>query len=196
MNFLKVRNSKVLLDATHVAVFLSGVFPIRQDLGGFNHDAVTDVAYMRNFWFRNTPDVWSPTFVQGQSFVDVPPQIANAASEAFKGKSIGNYMSAILMARTVIEASAKEKGITKGNLLSKIDELAAKSFIRADTKEAAHAIREFGNDMAHGDISDPVLSDDADEVLVLMSEILNEIFQGPARVRAIKAKVAARKVKP
>lgn len=164
--------------------------------GGFNNAGVNDISYMKNFWVKNKPEVWSPTFVKGQSFPDVPPHIAKAASEAFKGSSIGNHMSAILMARTVIEASAKEKGITKGNLLSKIDDLAKQSLIRADTKEAAHAIREFGNDMAHGDISDPVYQEDSEEVLVLMSEILNELFQGPARVQAIKAKVAARKAKP
>lgn len=160
------------------------------------HGGTTDVSYMKHYWLSRDPDVWAPTFVAGQAFPDVPDHIAKAASEAFKGNSIGNHMSAILMARTVIEASAKEKGITKGNLLSKIDSLANQSLIRADTKEAAHAIREFGNDMAHGDISDPVLPEDADEVLVLMSEILNELFQGPARVQAIKAKVAARKAKP
>lgn len=148
---------------------------------------------MRVFWSENGPDKWSPPFVGGQVFEDVPPHIASAASEAYKGSSIGNYMSAILMARTVIEASAKEKGVTKGNLLGKIDELANQSLIREDTKQAAHAIREFGNDMAHGDISDPVDAVDADEVLVLMSEVLNELFQGPARVLALRAKVAARK---
>lgn len=57
---------------------------------------------------------------------------------------------------------------------------------------AAHAIRGFGNDMAHGDICDPVDADDAEEVLEIMSEILSELFQSPARVQAIQAKVAAR----
>lgn len=148
---------------------------------------------LRYFWAENEPDSLSPAYVEGQLFEDVPAHIASAAGEAYKGASIGNHMSAILMARTVLEASAKEKGITSGSLLAKIDALAAESLIRADTKEAAHAIREFGNDMAHGDISDPVDADDAEEVLVLMSEVLNELFQGPARVEAIKAKVADRK---
>lgn len=159
-------------------------------------NGVTDISRMKSYWLSHDPEIWAPTHIQGQDFPDVPNHIAEAASEAFKGSSIGNHMSAILMARTVIEASAKEKGITKGTLLGKIDDLAKQSLIRADTKEAAHAIREFGNDMAHGDISDPVYKEDSEEVLVLMSEILNELFQGPARVKAIKAKVAARKAKP
>jgi len=175
---------------------LIGGFTGAEEPGGFNSYGVTDITYMRSFWSRNKPTVWSPRFVKGQSFTDVPRHIAKAASESYKSASIGNHMSAILMARTVIEASAKEKGILKGSLLNKIDELAGKSLIREDTKEAAHAIREFGNDMAHGDISNPVSEEDSEEVLVLMSEILNELFQGPARVQAIKAKVAARKANP
>lgn len=163
---------------------------------GLAHNGTTDVGYMKQYWQSRNPDVWAPTFVEGQDFPDVPEHISLAASEAHKGASIGNHMSAILMARTVIEASAKEKGIASGSLLNKIDELASKSLIRADTKEAAHAIREFGNDMAHGDIANPVHAEDAEEVLVLMDEILNELFQGPARVQAIKAKVAARRAKP
>lgn len=157
-------------------------------------NAMSDVG-MAQFWSQQAPRAWSPSFVEGQVFEDVPTHIQNAASEAYKGASIGNFMSAILMARTVIEASAKEVGITdqKLSLLRKIDEMAKQSLLREDTKEAAHAVRQFGNDMAHGDIADPVDGDDAEEVLILMSEVLNELFQGPARTKALKAKVAARK---
>ena len=118
----------------------------------------------------------------------MPKQIARAAKEAHAAESIRSYMSAILMARTVVEATAKEKRITQGNLVAKIDEMAKQSFIRADTKEAAHEIRHFGNDMAHGDIEDEPDADDVRDVLVLMDEILSEVFQGPAKTARLKAR--------
>lgn len=90
-----------------------------------------------------------------------------------------------------MEATAKERGITKGTLQSKIDELTDKGHVREFTKDAAHELRYLGNDMAHGDFIDPVAADDADAVLDVMAEILNEVFQGPARVQRMKAKRTA-----
>ncbi len=42
--------------------------------------------------------------------------------------------------------------------------------------------------MAHGDILDVPDAEDAAEVLSLMDEVLNEVFQGPARTARIRAK--------
>jgi hypothetical protein len=42
--------------------------------------------------------------------------------------------------------------------------------------------------MAHGDFVDPVDADDADAVLEVMAEILNEVYQGPARVNRMRDK--------
>lgn len=131
---------------------------------------------------------WYPRVGQSPEFPDVPEHIAAAAKEAHSCASVNAPMAAILMARTVVEATAKAKGITSGTLFHKIDELAKQSFVRESTKEAAHEVRHFGNDMAHGDIEDPPSNDDADEVLELMSEVLNEVFQGPARTARIRAK--------
>ncbi|MFB0835666.1 DUF4145 domain-containing protein [Arthrobacter halodurans] len=156
----------------------------------------TEPVYMIPFWSSNDPSAWAPLHVEGQEFVDVPAHVANAASEAYKSHSIENYMSAILMARTVVEAAAKETGVISGSLFNKIDELEKKSLIRPDTKEAAHAIRQFGNDMAHGDIAIAVDAEDSTEVLTFMSEILYELFQGPARISGLKARAAARKQAP
>jgi len=97
-------------------------------------------------------------------------------------------MASILMARTVVEATAKAKGITSGRLVSKIDELATQGLVRNSTKDAAHEIRHLGNDMAHGDIEDSPAQVDVDDVLALMDEVLNEVFQGPARTARVRAR--------
>lgn len=138
------------------------------------------------FFSTYQPTEWAPKYVEGQSFPDVPPHISDAAGEAHKGASAGNFMSAILMARTVIEATAKDKGITEGSLKRKIELMVAGHLIRPHIQEVADEVRHFGNDMAHGDIAVPVTEADTDQVLGLMDEILNEVYQGPARVAAVK----------
>lgn len=134
---------------------------------------------------------WYPSVGDAPEFPDVPVAIAQAAKEAHSSASIGAVMSAILMARTVVEATAKDKGVGAGSLFQKIDALAEASLIRASTKDAAHEIRHMGNDMAHGDIADVPSKDDAKEVLVLMDEVLNEVYQGPARTARLRAKRGA-----
>ncbi|MFP3460067.1 DUF4145 domain-containing protein [Arthrobacter globiformis] len=147
---------------------------------------------MKNFWNNQQPQKWHPTFVEGQVFSDVPQHIAEAAGEAHKSFSIGNLKSTILMARTVVEATAKNKEITSGTLFHKIDALAAANIIQDFTKTTAHAIRSFGNDMAHGDIELPVDQEDANMVLEFMDALLAEVFQNPAKLAALQARVAAR----
>jgi hypothetical protein len=141
--------------------------------------------------FVNTNDAtfaWYPARGSAPEFEDVPEHIARAAREAHSSYSTGALMAAILMSRTVVEATAKEKRITSGNLWSKIDAMQDLEVIRKSTAEAAHEIRHFGNDMAHGDIADLPDADDAETVLQLMDEVLNEVFQGPARTQRIREK--------
>ncbi|MHA7144216.1 DUF4145 domain-containing protein [Arthrobacter sp. TmT3-37] len=155
-----------------------------RDLSEFN--------YTEQYWRDHEADSWTPAWVEGQEPHDVPEHIAKAASEAHRGASGGNHMSAILMARTVIEATAKDKSITTGTLAKKIELMLGAQLVRPHVKEAADEVRHFGNDMAHGDIGIPVERDDAVEVLALMDEILNEVYQGPARTAALRERRLAR----
>jgi hypothetical protein len=100
-------------------------------------------------------------------------------------------MAAILMARTVVEATAKNKGITTGTLAAKINAMKDAGLIRPAIAEQAHEVRFAGNDMAHGDIEAPVEETDSEELLALMAEVLSEVFQGPARLERIRAKRGA-----
>ncbi|MGH3863567.1 DUF4145 domain-containing protein [Actinokineospora sp.] len=117
-----------------------------------------------------------------RSFEDVPDHIAEAASEAHKCLQVGALRAAVQLARSVVEATAKEKGITSGVLASKIEEMHKAHLIRPHVREAAHEIRYLGNEMAHGDFVATVTKEDAVEVLGLMDEVLLEVFQSPARV--------------
>lgn len=144
-------------------------------------------------WLYEQPNVeWYPIRAIGKDFFDVPQHIAEAASEAYKCKSISAYRAAVQLARSVVEAVAKEKGITQGNIFSKINELYNRKFIREHIKDGAHEVRHFGNDMAHGDFVSPVTIEEAELVLILMGEILEEVYQSPARVAKAQAARAAR----
>lgn len=137
---------------------------------------------------------WFPERSVDKDYPDVPTPIADAASEAFACNSAGRCRASVLLARSVIEATAKDKGITTGNLYNKIEALRTAGHIREDVKEAAHEIRFLGNDMAHGDFATTTVEQqEADGIITLMEEILEEVFQGPARVAAIKANRLAKK---
>lgn len=137
---------------------------------------------------------WIPTNAEGRTFEDVPELIASVASEAYKCASVHAYRGAVALARAVVEATAKEKGITSNGIASKIENLHTKGFIREHVKEAAHEVRFGGNEVAHGDLAEDDLDDEeAEEILALMSEILLEVFQSPARVERQRQKRIARK---
>lgn len=141
-----------------------------------------------------TDQEWYPIHAVAKQFPDVPPHIGEAASEAYLCRSISAFRAAIQLARSVVEATAKEKGITQGRLVQKIDQLFDQGLIRQYVREGAHEIRHLGNDMAHGDFIDPVTSEETDLALTLMSEILDEVFQSPARVAKAQAARAARNI--
>src|SRR5215472_9035430 len=61
-------------------------------------------------------------------------------------------LGAVAVARAVVEAVAKDRGITTGNLKSKIDSLHSQGHITASMRDAATEIRFAGNDAAHGDL--------------------------------------------
>jgi hypothetical protein len=136
----------------------------------------------------NPPVEWIPQRPMGRRFEEVPDQISSAASEAFACHSINSNRAAILMARSVIEAVAKDKGFTKGNLLQKIDNLEEANLIHPNIKEMAHGVREFGNDMAHGDFIIPVTEEDAEDVLEFMSLLLSDVYQQPARLERLRSR--------
>ncbi|MEA5052440.1 MAG: DUF4145 domain-containing protein [Propionicimonas sp.] len=125
---------------------------------------------------------WISTGVRGKDFPDVPEEIAASASEAHICSSAGGYRAAILMARSVVEAACKEKGITSGRLVDKLSQLHSGGFINDQVHAEATEIRHMGNDMAHGDFGAPVTEADAQEMLAFMAEVLEEVFQRPARL--------------
>ncbi len=137
---------------------------------------------------------WLPRKGVGKTFDDVPEAIGSAASEVHSCLSINANRAAVALARAVVEATAKEKGITKGRLQEKIDALAAQGLIRDHTRQVAHEVRLDGNEVAHGDLtSQPPDPDEAAETVALMDEVLQEVYQQPARVARVRQNRMRRK---
>lgn len=134
------------------------------------------------------PQPFRPLVVK--TFPDVPAEIAQAASEAHRCMQVSGR-AAVLMARSVIEATAKDKGVTRGSLIEKIDALG--HLVRPHVRDGAHEIRLLGNDMAHGDFAQDVSREDANLVLTLMNEVLDDVYQSPARVQQAQQAREARK---
>jgi hypothetical protein len=132
-------------------------------------------------WGRNVQ--WLPKRGERREFSDVPPQIAEAASEATYCLSMGANRAAGALARAVIEATAKDREAAGKNLADRIDALNLRDF----TKDQAHEIRHFGNDMAHGDFADPVTDEEAAEIIELMCAVLDDVYQAPARLAKVRA---------
>ncbi|GAA1920185.1 DUF4145 domain-containing protein [Nocardioides marmoribigeumensis] len=139
---------------------------------------------------------WFPRHLEVIEFEDVPTHIGEAASEATLCLAVGAYRAAGALARAVIEATAKDKKAEGRNLEKRIDALRDGDHIRKHTQEQAHEIRHFGNDMAHGDFVEPVTKEEAEEVVELMAEVLDEVYQSPARLEKRKAARVAKKAKP
>ncbi len=136
---------------------------------------------------------WQPLTALGKDYRDVPPAIGAAASEVHQCLSIGAIRGAIAIARAVVEATAKDQGITKGNLQQKIDDLEAAGKIRPHTRDAAHEVRLDGNEIAHGDLASvPPDAAEAEEIVALMDEVLEEVYEGPARVARARSSRANR----
>ncbi|MCO7238774.1 DUF4145 domain-containing protein [Aeromicrobium sp. CnD17-E] len=125
---------------------------------------------------------WWPRRIVSQTFEDVPDHIASAASEAYVCLGAGAYRAAGAMARAVVEATAKDKKIVKGQIYDKVESMYEMRLIREHIRDAAHEVRHFGNDMAHGDFVNDVTEAEAEATLELMAEVLNEVYQSPRRV--------------
>ena len=128
---------------------------------------------------RYLPHTWLPLRPMGKEYEDVPKDIASAASEAYSCFSINANRAAVLMARTAIEATAKDKQITDGSLYNKIDAMAKKNIITDQLAEEAHEIRLLGNDMAHGDLAEPVTEEDASDILGFLDSVMDYVYQQP-----------------
>lgn len=124
---------------------------------------------------------WSPPPIRPVDVAFVPARVADYFKEAHDAFSIGAYRAVLLLVRSVIEATAKDREITTGGLVQKINKLYDDGHVRRGTKDMAHALRILGNDMAHGDIDDVPSQEDADDALTIARFVLDDVYVADAR---------------
>jgi len=138
---------------------------------------------------------WWPTQPPVKNYPDsVPEQIASLAAEVHACLGISTCRGAVALARAVVEATAKEKGITVWGIASKIDELYEQHLIYEHVKDAAHEVRLAGNDIAHGDlVTEAITLEEATELVELMDMVLDGVFIAPGKSAAQATRRAERK---
>lgn len=147
---------------------ICGVVPVDEDL------ADDEVVWPKPSGIRDYPDV--------------PEAIGSSANEAHLALAANAARAAVVMARAVIEATAKDKGIKSGSLESKIEQLADQGLISELMRLAADEIRFAGNDAIHGNlIHESISAGDAEDIVSLMDTILERIYQEPAGVERVRA---------
>lgn len=124
---------------------------------------------------------------------EVPPTIGATASEAYVALAVGALRGSIMLARAVVEATCKDRGITSGLLVAKIEQLHRQGFVSPLVKDEAHEIRYAGNDMAHGDLQASIEKEDAADMIALMDNTIQEVYVRPAQLARRQALRAARK---
>lgn len=137
------------------------------------------------------PLEWRPT--GPKHYPGVPPEIASVASEAHACMSAQAHRAAILIARSVIEATAEHSGISGTSLLAMIDRMHAAGLIRSHVHEGAHEIRWLGNNFAHRALTMHVEEADASMTVLLMDDVLEEVYGSKARVNSRTASLRARR---
>jgi len=139
---------------------------------------------------------WIPEAGSGKDYPEVPPTIASTADEAHRCYSIKAYRGAIALARAALEATAKDKGYTKGGLQQKIKDMTDDRLLRSNIGEAADQLRNAGNGVLHADDFEEEDSGgpdnmDAENALWLLDEVLLEVYQSTARLALIKERAEA-----
>lgn len=128
-----------------------------------------------------TVESWSPPPMRPVDTAFIPEGVAGYFKEAHDAFSIAAYRAVLLLVRSVIEATAKDRGITSGNLVQKINKLDGEGHIRHGTRDMAHALRILGNDAAHGDIDETPTQEDADDALTIARFVLDDVYVADAR---------------
>ena len=102
------------------------------------------------------------------------------------------------MFRTVIAQIVADKGSAvakaKRTLFERIEQMVQEKTLWDDFGDWAHHVRDTGNAGAHGEKFDPVTIDQATELQTFIREMLNFLYEQPARRAA--ARPATKKANP
>lgn len=131
-------------------------------------------------------DYWPKPDIEGAPDY-TSPNVSRIFQQAEANKAQKNWDAAGIMYRKVLETATKELGAdlkNEGNLMKRIDLLAANGRLTKDLADWAHQVRIIGNETAH-DECEPEAKDVLD-LANLTRMLLVYLFELPGRVAAMR----------
>jgi hypothetical protein len=121
---------------------------------------------------------------------ELPDDVRENLAEGIRSLNVNNPKAAVIMIRSALQASMRDKGAMGANLRDEIDDLAAKHVIPDALKDWAHEIRSGGNLVAHPSPGDKVNAQDAHELMELAESIFEYLYVVPAEVARRRARLS------
>ena len=122
---------------------------------------------------------------------DIPAQVGSAYSEGMRALSVKAARAAVVMFRGMLAHVVVDKGSTaaqaKHSLYHKIEQMSQDGSLHPSLVEWASEIRLIGNAAAHPDALDPVSDEEAADLGRLCRQLLNVIYEVPARIARNRA---------
>jgi hypothetical protein len=121
-------------------------------------------------------------FPASQTFSDdLPPRAREYLVQAFN--TLSSPAGAVMLAASAVDSMLKAKGLTAGNLYTRIDQAAASNLITQSMAKWAHEVRLDANDQRHADDSAPLPDQAQARKCVDFAIALGDfLFTLPARV--------------
>jgi uncharacterized protein DUF4145 len=115
-----------------------------------------------------------------ENWPDAVQRFWTQAHESLKGE---NWDAAAVMARSALQFAMRDKGATKGNLYTEIEDLANKGTLHPLMKDWSHEVRELGNDSAHPDPNaQPTEAEDARDIVQFLDFLLTYLYDLPKHI--------------
>ena len=134
---------------------------------------------------------WWPVAGSGDLDADVPPQVGSAYLEGMRALSVKAPRAAVVMFRGMLAQLVADKGSAaaraKHTLYDKVEQMSQDGSLHPSLVEWAKEIRLIGNAAAHPDALDPVSNDEAADLGRLCRQMLNVIYEVPARITRSRA---------
>jgi hypothetical protein len=134
---------------------------------------------------------WWPLPGFGDLDPGIPPEVASAYSEGMRALSVKAERAAVVMFRGMLAQVVADKGSpaaqTKNSLYAKLEQMNQDGSLHPSLVEWAREIRVIGNAAAHPDALDPVSDEEAADLARLCRQLLNVIYEVPARIARNRA---------
>jgi hypothetical protein len=115
---------------------------------------------------------------------ECPDVVGENYREALSAFSKGLHKSAVIMARSALQAATRERGATGKNLKAEMADLALRGLITKDLGEWAEEVRLGGNLIAHPAPNAVLTREEASEIIEFADALFRYLYVLPAQVAA------------